>query len=229
MADDGRDPRRRRDGRDPALRPAARRAGRRTSVVVSERRPERAAELAERYGVEVARQRRGRRARPTRSCSSSSRRTWRRCSTRSRGACAPAALVVSHRRRHHDRVRRGAAARRRRRSSGSCRTPRRSSTRAWRRSARHALRRGAPGAGRGPARGDRQGGRVPENHQDAVTAISGSGPAYIFFVVEAMIEAGVPARAAARDVDRARRPDPVRRGDDARARPASTRPCCASR
>ena len=33
--------------------------------------------------------------------------------------------------------------------------------------------------------------RVPENQQDAVTAISGSGPAYLFFVVEAMIEAGV--------------------------------------
>ncbi|WP_203568974.1 pyrroline-5-carboxylate reductase [Aestuariimicrobium ganziense] len=32
---------------------------------------------------------------------------------------------------------------------------------------------------------------VPENYQDAVTAISGSGPAYLFFVVEAMIEAGV--------------------------------------
>ncbi|MEI2731938.1 MAG: pyrroline-5-carboxylate reductase [Dermatophilaceae bacterium] len=32
---------------------------------------------------------------------------------------------------------------------------------------------------------------VPEKHQDAVTAISGSGPAYIFYVVEAMIEAGV--------------------------------------
>ncbi len=33
--------------------------------------------------------------------------------------------------------------------------------------------------------------RVPEKHQDAVTAISGSGPAYLFYVVEAMIEAGV--------------------------------------
>lgn len=32
---------------------------------------------------------------------------------------------------------------------------------------------------------------VPEQYQDAVTAISGSGPAYIFYVVEAMIEAGV--------------------------------------
>jgi pyrroline-5-carboxylate reductase len=33
--------------------------------------------------------------------------------------------------------------------------------------------------------------QVPEHQQDAVTAISGSGPAYIFYVVEAMIEAGV--------------------------------------
>jgi pyrroline-5-carboxylate reductase len=32
---------------------------------------------------------------------------------------------------------------------------------------------------------------VPEEYQDAVTAISGSGPAYLFFVVEAMIDAGV--------------------------------------
>lgn len=32
---------------------------------------------------------------------------------------------------------------------------------------------------------------LDEQHMDAVTAISGSGPAYIFFVVEAMIEAGV--------------------------------------
>jgi pyrroline-5-carboxylate reductase len=32
---------------------------------------------------------------------------------------------------------------------------------------------------------------VPEKLQDAVTAMSGSGPAYIFYVVEAMIEAGV--------------------------------------
>ncbi|WP_244931230.1 pyrroline-5-carboxylate reductase [Nocardioides sp. W7] len=33
--------------------------------------------------------------------------------------------------------------------------------------------------------------RIPERQQDAVTAISGSGPAYVFFVVESMIEAGV--------------------------------------
>jgi len=33
--------------------------------------------------------------------------------------------------------------------------------------------------------------QVPEQYQDAVTAVSGSGPAYVFYVAEAMIEAGV--------------------------------------
>ena len=33
--------------------------------------------------------------------------------------------------------------------------------------------------------------RVPENQQDAVTALSGSGPAYFFYLVEAMIDAGI--------------------------------------
>jgi pyrroline-5-carboxylate reductase len=33
--------------------------------------------------------------------------------------------------------------------------------------------------------------RVPESQLDAVTAISGSGPAYFFFLVDAMIEAGL--------------------------------------
>jgi pyrroline-5-carboxylate reductase len=35
--------------------------------------------------------------------------------------------------------------------------------------------------------------RVPEAQMDAVTAVSGSGPAYVFLVAEAMIEAGVHA------------------------------------
>jgi pyrroline-5-carboxylate reductase len=33
--------------------------------------------------------------------------------------------------------------------------------------------------------------RVPEAQMDAVTALSGSGPAYFFFLVEAMIDAGI--------------------------------------
>ena len=33
--------------------------------------------------------------------------------------------------------------------------------------------------------------RVPEHQQDAATALSGSGPAYVFLLAEAMVEAGV--------------------------------------
>ena len=33
--------------------------------------------------------------------------------------------------------------------------------------------------------------RVPEAQQDAVTALSGSGPAYFFYLVEAMVDAGI--------------------------------------
>jgi len=69
--------------------------------------------------------------------------------------------------------------------------------------------------------------RVPEKQQDAVTAISGTGPAYLFFVVEAMIEAGV--------ISACRGPPPPssssRRWWARRsccARPASTRQSCAS-
>src|SRR5690606_3812040 len=33
--------------------------------------------------------------------------------------------------------------------------------------------------------------RVPEAQQDAVTALSGSGPAYFYYLVEAMTDAGI--------------------------------------
>src|SRR5204863_6941533 len=33
--------------------------------------------------------------------------------------------------------------------------------------------------------------RVPESQQDAVTALSGSGPAYFYYLVEAMTDAGI--------------------------------------
>jgi len=41
--------------------------------------------------------------------------------------------------------------------------------------------------------------QLPETHLDAVTALSGSGPAYVFLVAEALVEAGVFA-GLARDV-----------------------------
>ena len=43
--------------------------------------------------------------------------------------------------------------------------------------------------------------RLPERHLDAVTGISGSGPAYLFLVAESLIEAGVTA-GLTRDVSR---------------------------
>jgi len=45
--------------------------------------------------------------------------------------------------------------------------------------------------------------RIPESQQDAATALSGSGPAYFFYLVEAMVEAGIMLgmpRAAALDM-----------------------------
>ena len=76
--------------------------------------------------------------------------------------------------------------------SGSCPTRRRWSTRAWPRSrpAPHCDEAHLAEAEELMASVGRVL-RIPERQQDAVTAISGSGPAYIFFVVESMIEAGV--------------------------------------
>ena len=76
-------------------------------------------------------------------------------------------------------------------------------------------RRRAPRARRGgaPHLGDVV--EVPESWMDAITAVSGSGPAYFALLAEAMIEAGHPARPLARDLDEARRADDARHGEAA--------------
>ena len=66
--------------------------------------------------------------------------------------------------------------------------------------------------------------RVPESQQDAVTALSGSGPAYFFYLVEAMTAAGILLglpRAVAADprAGEARCPGRVPGGDRGRPRP----------
>jgi pyrroline-5-carboxylate reductase len=45
--------------------------------------------------------------------------------------------------------------------------------------------------------------RIPESQQDAATALSGSGPAYVYYLVETMVDAGIllgVPRATARDL-----------------------------
>ena len=165
--------------------------------MVTERRAEREAELIERYGVTDGRERRGRRAAdtvvlvvkpqdmgglldeiaPTRCGPApwSSRSPPASRPPSSRSGCPTASPVVRVMPNTPALVDQGMAAI----SPG-----------------RTATRRTWPGPSPVGATGQVVG--VPEHYQDAVTAICGSGPAYLFFVVEAMIEAGVHSRAAPR-------------------------------
>ena len=168
------------------------RAGRRVDdLLVGEKRPERAARARGAVRRRRRLQPRGGHARPTPSRWSSSRRTWATCSTRSHPSCGPASCVVSLAAGIttafiESRVPEGVAVVRvmpntpalvdegmAAISPGShCDEEHLAEAEALLASTGRVL-------------------RVPEKQQDAVTAISGSGPAYIFFVVESMIEAGV--------------------------------------
>ena len=57
--------------------------------------------------------------------------------------------------------------------------------------------------------------RIPESQQDAATALSGSGPAYVYYLVESMVDAGDPARHGARRRAGDGHPDGLRRGHHA--------------
>ena len=193
---------------DPALRPG--RAGRSVDdLVITERRPERVEERRAKYGVRILDNTEQRR-RPTRSSSSSSRRTWpaswRRSATTSgretwSSASRPASRRTSSR----------AGCRRELGGPGHAEHPGSRRRGHGRTQPRPPLRRRAPGASE-LLRSCGKVVQIAEKHQDAVTAISGSGPAYIFYVVEAMIEAGVVLRLPRATATETRRPDALRRG-----------------
>ena len=184
------DHRRRRDGGDPALRAGPGRPPRRPADGRREARrarPRARGALRRRRRLQPS----TRRPRPTRSRSWSSPRTWPTCWRRSPPPCAPDSCS-SRSPRASPPPSSSPACPRVSRSCGSC--PTRPAL------VDEGMAAIAPGshcdeshlaeaeslmASTGKVL------RIPEKQMDAVTAISGSGPAYIFFVVESMIEAGV--------------------------------------
>ena len=182
MATAGRGPRRRRDGRGAAVRAAPLRAGTRPTC------RHRAAARAGRRAARSA----------TASRSSATPRPRRRADTlvlvvkpQDMGGAArrdrarvlrPGTLVVSLAAGITTDVHRGAAARRARRSSGSCPTPRRSSTRGWRRSrpGRTATRSTSPRPRRCSAPSARSSGSRRSSRTRSPRSAA-PGPAYIFY------------------------------------------------
>ena len=161
-------------------------------IIASSRREERAAELRERHGVETT----------TSNAEAISGADVVVLAVKPQdietllGRDRPSAHLRAdrplRRRRDHDRAGSSGMSPPTSRSSARCRTRRRPSTRA------------SPGmcAGRhaGPEHLDRAGTvlravgdvvEVPEDQMDAITAVSGSGPAYYALLAEAMIEAGI--------------------------------------
>ena len=193
------------------------RAGRRADRPASsgEKRPSAPPSCARSTASRSSTNVRGRRT-PTPSCWWSSRRTWATCSPRSRPHVRPGQLVVSLAAGITTDYIEAAPPRGRRRSSGSCRTRRRSSTRGWPRS-----RAGTHcdeehlAAAEAAARRHRPGVRVPEKQQDAVTAISGSGPGVPLLRRRGDDRGRRPPRAAAHDGHRAGRADDGRLGQAA--------------
>ena len=152
---------------------------------------------------------RRRRRRDTVVLRASSRRTSRRCSPRSRGTCGPGTLVVSLAAGIttafvEERLPDGHAG-----GAGHAEHPGAGRRGRWRRSAPgDALRRGAPG--RAPRRCCGRAARssgCPSTTRTPSPRSAAPGPAYIFYVVEAMIEAGVLLGLPRATSHRARRPD----------------------
>ena len=192
------------------------RAGRPVAeLLVGEKRAERARELEERYGVAVVSQPRGRQARRHPRPGGQAAGHGRPAGGDRPARSAPGQLVVSLAAGITTVVHRVAPARRHARRPRHAQHPGAGRRGHGRDRGRLPLRRGAPREAEELLGSTGRVMRVPEKQMDAVTAISGSGPAYIFFVVEAMIEAGVHLGLPRATVDRAGRPDRRRLRQDA--------------